>query len=94
MVGWYFDLHTPGGILAKDEFPEPTYGDASLVDLCEVPVYSIPLRSLYSKDIENLFLAGRDLSATHVALGSVRLMSTCATMGQAVGTCAWLSKNR
>lgn len=90
--GWYFDLHTPGGILAKDEFPEPTYGDASLVDLCEVPVYSIPLRSLYSKDIENLFLAGRDFSATHVALGSARLMSTCAVMGQAVGTCAWLCK--
>jgi hypothetical protein len=88
--GWYFDLHTPGGILAKDEFPEPTYGDASLVDLCEVPVYSIPLRSLYSKDVENLFLAGRDLSATHVAMGSARLMSTCAVMGQAVGTCAWL----
>ena len=90
--GWYFDLHTPGGILAKDEFPEPTYGDASLVDLCEVPVYSIPLRCLYSKDIENLFLAGRDISVTHVALGSVRLMSTCAALGQAVGTCAWLSK--
>ncbi|MBN2013327.1 FAD-dependent oxidoreductase [candidate division KSB1 bacterium] len=88
--GWYFDLHTPGGILAQSEFPEPTYGDASLVDLCDVPVYSIPLRSLYSKDIENLFLAGRDISVTHVALGSIRLMSTCAAMGQAVGTCAWI----
>ena len=90
--GWYFDLHTPGGILAKDEAPEPTYGDASLIDLCEVPVYSIPLHCLYSKDIENLFLAGRDISVTHVALGSVRLMGTCAAMGQAVGTCAWLCK--
>ncbi len=90
--GWYFDLHTPGGILAKDQFPEPTYGDASLIDLCEVPVYSIPLRSLYSKDVDNLFLAGRDISVTHVALGSVRLMSTCAAMGQAVGTAAWICK--
>jgi hypothetical protein len=90
--GWYFDLHTPGGILAKDQFPEPTYGDASLIDLCDVPMYSLPLRCLYSKDIDNLFLAGRDISVTHVALGSVRLMSTCATMGQAVGTCAWLCK--
>ncbi|MBD3289998.1 FAD-dependent oxidoreductase, partial [candidate division KSB1 bacterium] len=90
--GWYFDLHTPGGILAKDQFPEPTYGDASLIDLCEVPVYSIPLRSLYSRDIENLFLAGRDISVTHVALGSTRLMGTCAVLGQAVGTCAWLCK--
>lgn len=88
--GWYFDLHTPGGILAKDQFPEPTYGDASLIDLCEVPVYSIPLRCLYSRDIGNLLLAGRDISVTHVALGSTRLMGTCATLGQAVGTCAWL----
>jgi len=89
--GWYFDLHTPGGILAKNEFPEPTYGNEALMDLCQVPVYSIPLRCLYSKDIENLFLAGRDISVTHVALGSVRLMSTCAAMGQAVGTCAWFA---
>ena len=90
--GWYFDLHTPGGILAKNEFPEPTYGDESLKDICEVPVYSIPLRCLYSKDIQNLFLAGRDISVTHVALGSIRLMSTCAAMGQVAGTCAWLTK--
>ncbi|MEA3477952.1 MAG: FAD-dependent oxidoreductase, partial [Bacteroidota bacterium] len=91
--GWYFDLHTPGGILTKDDVPEPTYKDAALMDNYAVPVYSIPLRCLYSKDIENLFLAGRDISVTHVALGSARLMSTCAVMGQAVGTCAWLCKN-
>jgi len=91
--GWYFDLHTPGGILAKGEFPEPTYGDASLMDLRQVPVYSIPLRCLYAKDIDNLFLAGRNISVTHTALGSVRLMATCAAMGQAVGTCAWLCKH-
>jgi hypothetical protein len=90
--GWYFDLHTPGGILARDEAPEPTYGEAASIDLYAVPVYSIPLRSLVSKDIENLFLAGRDISATHVAMGSIRLMSTCAAMGQAAGTCAWLCR--
>ncbi len=90
--GWYFDLHTPGGILAKEDVPEPTYKDAALMDNYAVPVYSIPLRSLYSRDIENLLLAGRDISVTHVALGSVRLMSTCAVMGQAAGTCAWLCK--
>ena len=92
--GWYFDLHTPGGILAKDEAPEPTFGDGSLMDLYAVPVYSIPLRCLYSKDIENLFLAGRDISVTHVALGSTRLMSTCAAMGQAVGTSAYFCKKQ
>jgi len=90
--GWYFDLHTPGGILAKDKAPEPVIGDAKKMDIRAVPVYSIPLRSLYSKNIENLFLAGRDISVTHVALGSTRLMGTCAAMGQAVGTCAWLCK--
>lgn len=92
--GWYFDLHTPGGILAKQDAPEPVIGDDSRMDLCTVPVYSIPLRSLYSKDIENLFLAGRDISVTHVALGSTRLMSTCAAMGQVVGTCAYFCKRQ
>ena len=92
--GWYFDLHTPGGILASGEYPEPTFSDESLMDLRAVPVYSIPLRSLYSKDIENLFLAGRDISVTHVAMGSTRLMSTCAALGQAVGTCAYFCKQQ
>jgi len=90
--GWYLDLHTPGGILAKEEPPELTYGDASKMDSCAVPVYSIPLRCLYSKDIENLFIAGRNISVTHVALGSTRLMATCAVMGQAVGTCTYFCK--
>jgi len=53
-------------------------------------LYSIPLRSLYSRNIENLFLAGRNISATHVAFGSTRVQGTCAVMGQAVGTAAWL----
>lgn len=52
--------------------------------------YSIPLRSLYSRNIDNLFLAGRNISHTHVAFGSTRLMATCAVEGQAVGTAAWL----
>jgi hypothetical protein len=56
---------------------------------------SIPYRSLYSKNIENLFMAGRCLSATHIALGGTRVMRPCAGMGQAVGTAAAIAtKNK
>jgi FAD dependent oxidoreductase len=51
-------------------------------------LYSIPLSSLYSGEIKNLFLGGRALSATHVALSSTRVMATCAVMGQGAGTAA------
>ncbi|MFQ5809044.1 MAG: FAD-dependent oxidoreductase, partial [Armatimonadota bacterium] len=54
--------------------------------------YGIPYRSLYSRNISNLFMAGRDLSATHVALGGVRVMRTCCLMGQAVGTAASIAR--
>lgn len=47
--------------------------------------YSIPLRSLYSKNIENLWMAGRNISVSHVALSSSRVMATCSTLGQAIG---------
>jgi hypothetical protein len=51
-------------------------------------VYNIPLRSLYSRNISNLFMAGRNISATHMAYTSLRVMATCAVIGQAVGTAA------
>ena len=50
--------------------------------------YGIPYRSLYSKNIDNLFFAGRNISATHAAMSSTRVMATCALLGQAVGTAA------
>ena len=53
-------------------------------------VYPIPLRSCYSKNITNLMMAGRNISATHAAFTSSRVMATCATIGQAVGTAAAL----
>jgi hypothetical protein len=56
---------------------------------------SIPYRTLYSKNIENLFMAGRCHSATHIAHGGTRVMRPCAGMGQAVGTAAALAtKNK
>ncbi|MFQ6099111.1 MAG: FAD-dependent oxidoreductase, partial [Armatimonadota bacterium] len=53
-----------------------------------VPVYTIPFRCLYSRNIENLLFAGRDISVTHIALGSVRVQGTLASLGQAAGTAA------
>ena len=48
-------------------------------------IYGIPLRCLYSQNIENLYFAGRNISASHIGLSSSRVMATCATLGQAVG---------
>jgi hypothetical protein len=53
-------------------------------------LYSVPIRALYSRNVENLFFAGRNISATHVAFASTRVMATCAVIGQAVGTAAAL----
>ncbi|MBO5454376.1 MAG: FAD-dependent oxidoreductase [Clostridia bacterium] len=81
--GWPMDIHAPLGIY--DTSPASNFVSVT-------GIYNIPLRCLYSKDIDNLFLAGRDISATHIALGSTRVMATCGAMGQAVGTAASLCK--
>ena len=78
--GWPIDLHPPGGVYSK----ERPYSHIRL------PLYNIPLRSLYSRNIGNLLFAGRNISASHVAFGSTRVMATCSVMGQAVGTAAAL----
>ncbi len=51
-------------------------------------MYDIPLRSLYSRNIANLMMAGRNISASYVAFTSARVMATCAAEGQAIGTAA------
>lgn len=76
--GWWIDLHPPRGVDAPNEYPCAHH---------PVPhIYSIPLRALFSRNVENLFFAGRDISATHVAFSSTRVMATCGVVGQAVGT--------
>jgi hypothetical protein len=55
-------------------------------------MYSVPFRTLYSKDIDNLFICGRIHSATHLAMSSTRVICTCAAGGQAAGTAAFLCK--
>ena len=79
--GWWMDDHHPAGIL----FP----GEPTVYHPAPSP-YGIPYRSLYSINIANLLFAGRNISVTHAALSSTRVMGTCALMGQAAGTAAAL----
>ena len=79
--GWPIDLHIPKGIESKGA---PTHFNHLN------SMYAIPLRCLRSRDVSNLFLAGRAISVSHVAFGSTRVMATCAVVGQAVGTAAAL----
>ena len=84
--GWQIDNHLPGGFFmsGKDGF--------HLQKRRLTEPYGIPLRSLYSKNINNLMFAGRNISASHIAFATVRVMATCGIMGQAVGTAAALMK--
>jgi hypothetical protein len=82
--GWPMDDHPPGGFDRSDLPPN--------VSVQPKEVYNIPLRSLYSKNVGNLMLAGRNISASHVAFTSSRVMGTCAMIGQAAGTAAVFCK--
>ncbi|MBC7366454.1 MAG: FAD-dependent oxidoreductase [Undibacterium sp.] len=84
--GWWLDLHPPSGVDAPDEEPCVQHHFPHL--------YTIPLRSLHSRNVTNLFFAGRNISATHVAFASTRVMATCAVMGQAIGTAAALARSQ
>lgn len=81
--GWPIDIHDIHGIKGKTHPGSPP-------PMLFPGTYCIPFRSLYSRNIENLMMPGRNISATHVALGSTRVMATCATCGQAVGIAASL----
>ncbi len=77
--GWSMDDHHPAGIRHP--------GRPTIFHPAPSP-YGIPYRCLYSKNIANLFCAGRNISVTHAAMSSSRVMATCALLGQAVGTAA------
>ncbi len=77
--GWSIDLHPPEGIYSVKASSVHWYSDGP---------YHIPFRSLYSINVENMLMAGRNVSASHVAFGSIRVMATCAVMGEAAGTAA------
>ncbi len=79
--GWPMDTHDPLGMKAVKS-------DGYWKHHPPLPIYSIPYRVLYSGALDNFFFAGRCQSATHMALGSIRVMSTLATLGQVCGTAA------
>ena len=80
-----------GGWPLDDHNPEGFDGDKSNYTIHVKKPYGIPYRCLYSKNIRNLFFAGRNISATHMAMSSARVMGTCSVIGQAVGVCAALA---
>ncbi len=84
--GWPMDDHPPGGFDRADLPPA--------VQIRTPEVFNIPLRSFYSKNVSNLMMAGRNISATHVAFTSTRVMATCAVGGQAAGTAAAMCLDR
>lgn len=77
--GWSMDDHHPGGMRYA--------GPPTIFHPAPSP-YGIPYRCLYSRNVANLFCAGRNISTTHAALSSTRVMGTCSILGQAVGTAA------
>lgn len=75
-ASWPIELWEEGRMGAIYEYPE------------DDRIYEIPLRSLRARDLDNLFVAGRCMSATHDALGSARVIGTCLATGEAVGRAA------
>jgi hypothetical protein len=81
--GWPVDLHPPEGVDAPQLPP---------CDQHHLPhLYDVPLRACLARDFDNLLFAGRNISATHVAFASTRVMATCGVIGQGVGTAAALA---
>ena len=100
---WYIDLHYPHPDISA-HFPGQEFRAIALDDpqiktlqsddvpseLVVIQPYPIPFRCFYSRNVENLFMAGRNMSGTHVALASPRVMNTTAQMGTVVGRAAYL----
>ena len=78
---FYIDIHNPEGPGMSEQTyrPEPGFR------------YQIPYRIMVPKAVDNLLVAGRCVSVTHEALGSIRVMLTCMVMGEAAGAAAMLS---
>ena len=82
---WSMDLHYP------DEENSKFFPGTEWLSWCSQPEfepYHVPYRTLYSRNIRNLFMAGRNISVTHVALGTVRVQATTGMMGEVVGMAA------
>ena len=82
---WSIDLHYPDTINARNFATGPF---KAISRQRVIYPYAVPYRCLYSRNVSNLFMAGRNISVTHVALGSVRVMRTTGMMGEVVGMAA------
>lgn len=89
VTGWNMDVHVP-----HPSFVEGFEGDAFISKALhtDFPTHWLPYRILYSRNIRNLFMAGRDVSVTHEALGTARIMRTGGLMGEVIGLAASLCK--
>ncbi|MGC6423426.1 MAG: FAD-dependent oxidoreductase [Lentimonas sp.] len=82
---WVLDVHHPLGIFSSEgPFDYATHTSPN----------SIPLRALYSKNVPNMFMAGRNISVTHVTIGTARVQGTTGMMGQIIGTAAAFCKKK
>jgi hypothetical protein len=88
---WPIDLHEPTQKNAAD-FPGQEF--RAICHQTRIASYAIPYRCLYSRNVQNLFMAGRNCSATHVALGTVRVQRTTGMMGEVVGMAAAIAHQR
>jgi len=86
---WTIDLHFPDAKNSKYFEGQEFFASTKHI---KVAPYTIPYRCLYSRNISNLFMAGRNISTTHVAFGSTRVMRTCGMMGEVVGFAASVAK--
>jgi len=86
---WTIDLHLPK-TARESKFEGEPYQSNSLNE--KIWPYPVPYRCLYSRNVPNLFMAGRDISVTHIALGTTRLIRTHGMMGEVVGMAASICK--
>ncbi|WP_237564955.1 FAD-dependent oxidoreductase [Blastopirellula marina] len=86
---WSIDLHYPKKQFAE-KFPDNPFISIAVHDqrVDRNFGYPVPYRCFYSRNIDNLFMAGRCISVDHEALGTVRVMKTCGMMGEVVGKAA------
>ena len=86
---WSIDLHYPKKQYAE-KFPDNPFISIAKHDrrIDRSFGYPVPYRCFYSRNVDNLFMAGRCISVTHEALGTTRVMKTCGMMGEVVGRAA------
>jgi len=86
---WDVDLHFP---VRENGFTGEPF--LSRADMRGIEPYQVPYRCLYSRNVSNLFMAGRNISVTHVALGTVRVQRTTGMAGEVIGMAASVCANQ